>query len=708
MAKRKRNKQATANEEGGVSVLLSTVRQALSDESPEALAEGLRHMATQEPDRWVDLLLLNDLVGQPQADLQKALKTPRMVLGWTETAIGQEMYDSEALLRLAQSAAAAVDISRRLSTLSEMLKATAFASSSPATMVLRVAAYIESQWRTALTLSPDLFCQGGCFNASRATSSVLVSAANGSNATMQEAVEQTCEASELILRWIAHKYGMDHPLDADATASPYEGRDFQVVLTTAAVWQALNDIWSRVRFGQWRPSLVDGSWVYTPADIGDYRRYAVSIRRDSLFEIEFFCQLMQTGKVTGSDTPELIAAISDSMTVPPAGAPWNGVVNVDLLRLAAQAPLQSQITDLFLSFRHYAPLLAGLQIGDEKLDFPTWKVCLSVLRVLGEAFQQATESYHHPSGDERLDCLGQVVVVGNKSIRKLLRQVTGLPADKCAAAAKALTLDRDRKKLEIWDQPLLPIAKGASVLSPATMALGSPWRAVENLITQYGGQFSLRGGPFEEHILSELNRRSGIRAAHVTVKHDAREWEFDVVAAWRDHIFLIEAKCLKSMTEAGDDYRGRKEIQRSVEQLRERYAALPNCWSLIREKHPALALPEQLSQIGHVGLISVNNTTRFSGETHGDVVVTDDLCMFRYFGGPIEQLTQSAEGTILEREVLHHLHDGKPASPSGWLEYLRNPPHIADIGSSVEIQAEMLLWPSDGSPRIMFPVAKFS
>jgi len=699
-----------SNHQDKTSELLAEMKNHVAAGAVRSLTDAMVRLADDRADDWVDLMLLDGVLGNPSPDrYREALERGSIIAESVKSAVDGGDVPAQVGARVIYSALSVVDLSSRLQHISCMLRESRFATTTPATMVLRCAAFVESQYRNAMAHTEKEARRSGQFNPLSATASDLPTPDGMTHATMQDAVEQNYEAADLVLRWASRNYDFEAVSEFDVSDSPYNDPDFQAVLEGAGTWQFLNEVWANVRFGLWEPRIHENLWVYLPRDEADFHRRGISIRRNRIFEQEFLLMSLLWMVDEGSDTEEIISEIAGSIRLPARGQTWDGHVDCEALAAGAEQPFMASVVDEWLSFRHYGSLVSEVSFEHSGicLDFEAITLSLNSLRALAKAMEHAMRDDGRYAGGG-LHCMDQVVITRLDDLAHIISETTGFSMEQSQTAIHALTHDALRQCFDIWDHPLLPAGGGLCVFSPATVNLGAPWHHAENLVAVYGGDFAVRGGPFEEHLVEQLNQHDGIKAAGVQVQVDDRTWEFDVVVNWQEHLFLIEAKCLKSVVSPADEHRARKEILRSVQQLNERRQNLGNCWNALRKKAPELGLPVCPPPDDRIGLISVTNTMRFTAETHDDVVVTDELCLLRYFGHPtVDKREIAINGKIASRQEMCRIRPDGALQPDDWLRYLRNPPQIEQMGSSIEVELVPLPWMLENDEPLVYPHAKF-
>ena len=360
--------------------------------------------------------------------------------------------------------------------------------------------------------------------------------------------------------------------------------------------------------------------------------------------------------------------LARSIAIPQAGELWDGQVNVDVLReVAILAPFKAAV-EQYVDQRHYGPMVDRVKVGS--LGWREWCEGKAAMYCLADAIAEAATN-QLPEDD--LSCMRQVVVVHEDTLTGILADWGPLTAEQAREFVNALRFDPSRKFLEIWDQPLIPCGDSTMFLVPTLIKNGSPARALENFVSQWGGaSFDRRGTPFEEYIVAEIHNRSTARAeSGITLQlSDRNNLEFDIVAWWEGYLLLLEAKCEKAVFSAADYHRADAQIEKSIDQLIIRRDALSSVWSELRDKAPSLGLP--LEFVGHkrVFCISITNIMDFTGHSRDGVIVTDDSCFFRFFGERII-CRRSFDGDI--NDELEPIRASEVPHPSELMPFLCDP-----------------------------------
>lgn len=489
------------------------------------------------------------------------------------------------------------------------------------------------------------------------------------------------EIVELAIRFALHTGQLSSIPRLQSELGPYHDPGFKAVLVLASIWHQVNYSWADMRFRGWQWSFDnDGNNVCGPLDAAEYlREQAGAIRHQNLIEQKTLFRVTEPGEL--DKYVEWKHSLAESIVIPEAGVDWDGNMDLVILqKMCDVAPLQATISE-YVENRHYGPLLNRADL--DGVTWYEWVKGKTVLYCLAHALNEAATLQ---VSDSDLSCMRQVVIVKMQRLSEIIHQCTGLSTETADRILKILRFDQRRKHLDIWDQPLIPLSNDQVFLVPSLITSGNPARALENLVSQWGGAtFDLRGTPFEEFVRDELLKKcpGAVEQGVIVDLPTGGQLQFDIIAYWEGYILLLEAKCEKAVFSAADYHRASGQIEYSIDQLVRRRLLLPTVWTSLKNKAPSLNLPEECVPCDKVLCVSITNIMDFSGLSRDNVVVTDDDCFFRFFGDRI--LKGYVAGTMAS-EVIGTIRELEQPHPSELMAYLEQPIQIRRILKRLSVQ----------------------
>lgn len=565
------------------------------------------------------------------------------------------------------------------------LKNLEFVNAPPEVQIHRLVAFVESQSRTMEKKLMEMQQREDTYDPLTGHASSISSQFDNSKTSVGETFDVICENIELGLRLILHSHTLPTTPKFQPDYGPFNDPDIAKFIALAGIWRMVTEAWANMRFRGWRWICYgEGRRGCVPMDNAAYIREHAGTVRYQLFMVE---RILHSA-VEEADPAAYFTRqkeVAASITIPQAGEVWDGSVDVESLReLRDLSPLNTAI-EKYVDQRHYLPLVDRVKIGS--IGWREWCAGKATLYCLADCISQAATNQ---LSEDDFTCMGQVVVVHKETLSRILTDCGSLTPEQAPELVDALRFDPTRKSLEIWDQPLIPCGNGILFLVPAFIKTGSPARALENFVTEWGGaSFDLRGTPFEESVVTEIHNRSTARAERgITIQRsDDKDLEFDIVAWWQGYLLLLEAKCEKAVFSAADYHRAKAQIEKSIDQLIIRREALSDVWAELREKAPSLGLPEEFIDDDRVLCISITNIMDFTGHSRDGVVVTDDSCFLRFFGERV--IRKYTLGGDVEEE-LAPIRASETPHPSELIPYLLNPVQMQMLTDKMKLKSHVI------------------
>ena len=93
------------------------------------------------------------------------------------------------------------------------------------------------------------------------------------------------------------------------------------------------------------------------------------------------------------DTVRAQNALAQSIIIPAAGVPWDGLLDLVTLRTMVSQRADELDAYLYIDLRHYTPAVNMLRVGGGKapLDWRIWLRCARVLRLVARAIESAVD-----------------------------------------------------------------------------------------------------------------------------------------------------------------------------------------------------------------------------------------------------------------------------------------------------------------------------
>jgi hypothetical protein len=535
----------------------------------EALADTFRQLLAAEPVRWRRLLLFAGFWPEPSrhknsADAQRLSKPLACLMKTLQAMLEHDMDYVDAVVDMLFTLQGISFIQSYYGDIVDELKKLEFGKAPPSVQIHRLVAFVESQSRTMQQKLIDLQREASLYDPLTGHAATVSSKVDSSKASLGQAYDMLCENVELGLRLILHSHNLPAAPTFQSDHVPFNDPDIAKFIALAGVWRMATEAWANTRFRGWRWSCgASGHYGCFPEDNTAYIREQAGGIRYQMFVGQRILQ--------SADDMDLAAyldrlnKLAQSITIPQASESWSGEIDVAALRdLCSLAPLKAAVEE-YVDQRHYGPMVDRVVVGS--LGWHEWCDGKAALYCLADAISLAATAQ---LPDDDLSCMRQVLVVRDDTLASILVACDALSFDHAVEFVNALRFDPQRKSLEIWDQPLIPCGERVLFLVPTLIKSGTPARALENFVSQWGGaSFDLRGTPFEDYIVAGIHDRSTARAQsgiEVQLKGGAI-LEFDIVVWWEGYLLLIEAKCQKAVFSAADYHRADVQIGKAINQL---------------------------------------------------------------------------------------------------------------------------------------------
>jgi hypothetical protein len=326
----------------------------------------------------------------------------------------------------------------------------------------------------------------------------------------------------------------------------------------------------------------------------------------------------------------------------------------------------------------------------EQAGWQEWLEVINFLRDLSTVLLAVQKRDNAPSGGKTWR--PPVFVIDKSKLSEIASTVTKYSGDLCRAIIDSLILNPKAKSLDSWDQPLLPFSDEKILLLPSLTMFGHPKSMIEDFIIENVGAETLdeRNTGYEKYIAQIMEQGDGAQAItglEFYASDDATV-EFDVFVWWNNNLILLEAKCQRSSYDSPDEYRVLTKVEEAIRQLVRRRNLIQSDWDSIKrevaKRRSDIVLPDSPPPADNIICIAVTNNFRYSSLIADGVVVTDDVCLNRYFGS----LSIPATMTMGESQVqigIGRIRKTDDPTPDGLFEYLAAPIQIALVRDMMEL-----------------------
>lgn len=225
---------------------------------------------------------------------------------------------------------------------------------------------------------------------------------------------------------------------------------------------------------------------------------------------------------------------------------------------------------------------------------------------------------------------------------------------------------------DLFDQPLIRMQDGDLMLFGPGILNADPARITLSAIANRGEQLSRKGKTFEAEML-KFFREEGFDPKAFKFKRDGEEYEYDVVVAWDDHVFIFECK---NRTLSGNNpvsaYYFALEMDEAIRQVRRLTDGLVRHADVVLER-------TGIDLAGKTIVPCVLNSLPYAAKVGEDGVYLSDASSLkrffqeRYFHLVRPHRLKKKNATVLHRTAMKSLWSGDQPTVADFISYLAHP-----------------------------------
>lgn len=688
--------------------ILKNISLSVATDNSSMLGENLVLLVESEPDRWLSLLYLNNVL--PEPDNNKFKETILSLINGFAKALKKDNISLSSVDSFGKTLHALLSLHICFSSITQKLDKLDVWEKPGTRVLFRVSAFLEEQTYLLIDRIDKEVEKKGYYDIFGVYSDNIPTLVGGPDTNSVASYEGLSEDLQLILAYSQFKYRGDFFGKIGICKSPYDDVDFAKLIALARVWRIYKYLWDNVKLLGWVPfnsKDLEDVTIYHPQNVEEFIRFEVGKIRLGQIKSEFFGQVLSIVEPEFfEEATKLRTKIADSIHVPILGEIWDGQVDIEGLKTALNYRIKAIYEEAVIDFFHYEQLLPSITFdsSEEGLNWFVYKNTINTLQVLAEIIQVAirkkTPNYDH------IAVLRRVLIVRKSDLVNIILKITDYELKVVQKILNLLIFNPKLTYLEIWDTPLIEIASDLILFVPSLIINGSPVRAVENFITQWNENlFSKRGKLLEIEIQDFLLGNRIPVQGNITFKTNSREdVECDLVVWWDGYLILMEAKCTKSVFSPSDFLRARNHIDYSINQLNRRRDAIIEYWPEFRSAATKLELPIKSPPLKNIKLVAVTNVLHFTSWVNRNVIVTDEFCIRRFFGSA--EIEAIYGGEIVK--VVGNIR--KPGIPTAeeFISYLIEPPQVSFIKKYLTLEPQPMPLVKDTDPKIAITQTSYS
>lgn len=639
---------------------LESLRAALKEGDYGTAADRMSEFAARRGDEWLSSAGLEGLL--PKATSKHFAKELRPLL---EVLQRQLSSDDPLWKNTIAFVMGAFAVQKRMKAVSDQLGTPEQSGRMADAILFEFATWIEDQNRRAVHAVIASAVTSNHLDTRLLQADILNTA--GGNPLSGAALHETLvESFQLICAYFA-----DTQRSQDESVSPpmadFASEQIRLSLLASA-WRVFADLYERLIFESWRILGYEDRMIAIPGDVAEARRRKVGEIRWA-DQLATAAAIFAAREVGGSAFNRAVASAAERLNVAPDDIEWScEAFDENAIRDVFESDPGAKYEDALIGFFLYSGVAADLVI--QSTPSITWTEVSMATRFL-RAVAAVVEAVRERSGAP----LPWPLITNSRSLIHLLARITSMDSARATAAVNVLTFSAGHRELELWDTPLIPMSGERILISPAVITNALGLRRLENMATQWRPQLFDRRGRDLERLLGKIFENAGIP---VQSGFKASGVEFDVVVFWEGWLFLLEAKCTKSVFSPRDAYRAKSRAREAVVQLKRRRRVVHEDWVAVRNSAKRLELPSTPLPDNRIVSVAVMNIPHLTTAVFDGVIVTDNMCVERYFSSDPEI------AVLTNREQLGTLGTIRDAmSPDGFVEYLKRPPQVAYIDESL-------------------------
>ena len=688
--------------------MLNQIRDSLKKRDAVELADALKILISESPKTWSGEVHRLGGIPHPQTsasdDTIALLATAFDQLEKNGAIHAEAMHQSQDFLRLL------VDYRERYLSTQRVLESSRFLDDKQAVRLWRLASHVEDQYHRCIQKSLEAAIATPRFTTAHVVQSALSDNA-GTRHNLQEIWEGLTESTELAIRFLLRRDGIQSLDDPSALHSSYCDPHFLRLLQLAVRWRGLNLTYDNLRYGDWSAeleSVEDASGVrhtvesQCPTDVADLVRKHASYIRHQLYTVEMTRPSFELLHHF-SDRPANIVEIARSIRLPAVGHLWDGYLDLEALRRAASSAAFPIEVKVAIDAWHLRQWVKKLRINSRygSIEWEQWFNAQNVLRIVASALMESIKTHLREDDD---GSLGRIIRCSNQRLADLVCAGSGLTNEDSVRAIDSIVFDPERRGVDWWGMPLIPLRENEVIIVPSVLVTSDPIRVLEGAVRRDSPQVAQRSEAFNRYVLEPFAEVGAKIAMGFTIDgFDGRQVEFDGIIWWEQKLILVEAKCLRSLEGPHDDWRGSGEIDSAVRQLVRRRSSVQIDWGQIKSRLSTWDLPSDPPSQENVITIAVTNVLRFTTLQKEGVFVTDALCLRRFFSrDPFVYVCAPGGG----RRPIGRVRVRDEPTAEELSSYLAWPPHLAWIFEGLAAQWHWVLSLGDDIP-IRFVTAAF-
>jgi len=676
--------------EGPKTLPIQAIRQAITQNNGKALAEGLESLFAASPERWRAEIALKARWPHPNGGEEHLKFREALILAF------KQLDESGAPAEILELLFAWQDFNARYVLFRRALRRLEFVGVPIETQIWRLCGFLEHQFFYVLSQNFAGREKEEIYDPLSLLHPEVTPLPGGAQVSLLDVIESQADSLDLILRLLLRTSPPIGAPESFIPLSPFHDPEFSQLFNYAGYWKLLDYLWECILYRGWRARLAPSRLVLEPEDVGAFIRREALFQREILFPAELMGHLSGIIRAT-PERPHLVSTVK----LPEPGKVWDCELDTSILRQLLSRRPSKLLAGAYIQERHYGSIVEHLKIGnEEEINWPTWQEARVFLEILGELVRDSTlRQGRNPASAE--GCLAAVILTSRTSLANSLAETTGWELSKSSAVLDTLLFDPKRRGLDIYVQPLIPMGGDLVFLVPALVSSHNPVRALEGLIKVYAPEGLMdRGRAFEDALAESIREILGVPVAtRIKALDKKKNWvEFDLLFYWQGELFLLESKCLYSISGPYDEFRAWHAVEQGVAQLETRRGVLTEVWDQIVERYPQ-GFPADCPRTVH--LIAVSNLLCFSGLSVGEVIIADDLSLLRYFHSRtlhLQSFTEGSSSTLSERELF-----AEERSPESFCRYLRELPQFRFLLEKTTSAISKLPEIAPGLVEIEFP-----
>ncbi|WP_420631698.1 hypothetical protein [Candidatus Leptofilum sp.] len=347
--------------------VLNLIDTALRNNNPQQIGEALATLSKLEPDRWITLLHINNII--PDADQRNTelAEILPILLEGLAYAMAEPGFPLDGFTNLLYPL---LTLNISFSSISKSLNSLNVWEKPVINLIARIVGFLEDQTDIALDRSSKITGKNGYHDTRFLLSDEIDTVFNGPMTNVVAGYEEHCENLQLILAYSIYRYRTDYWGEIKINRTPYEDIEFSKLVTLASIWRRYKDLWAKTKYFGWRAIKIKGmenEILFIPKDEEEQIRFEIGgIRAQFIFaEISSF-SLSAGLDQSFSDNYDILSKLANNINLPKVGKPWKIELDSQIFKKVTSNLWDKFYWETIFQIAYFQKIIDLVQVGSRK------------------------------------------------------------------------------------------------------------------------------------------------------------------------------------------------------------------------------------------------------------------------------------------------------------------------------------------------------